>query len=473
MARISLCMIVKNEQAMLADCLASVRGAVDDIVVVDTGSKDATKRLAREGGARVFDFAWCNDFAAARNESLRHACGDWVLILDADERLGPGSAAVLRDAVRRTKFDVGMLPLHNATRLGATAEEILSGAAREGEPSFVPRLLRNTDGLTFTGRIHESIVEWFRRRGSRAQGIDVPIVHFGATKEMVDARQKTERNGSLLRERIERDPEDFEAYGYLAGEYLRAEVFDEAYDVAVRGWPYLGGCTDFAAVHRLGSVRAQLQVRRGEYAAARETMREVRKRGDNPDFPFLEAYAYESEALRLEPSKQTEMLVLARDNYRQCLALASQTFINIFVNGCTTWYGWTRLATVELQLGNPEGARQAFEKVLALRPDDAAALLGKAEAVLDAGDAARALVHVEPLLARTPDAWVLAAAAALELGRLSDARLFARRAVALLPNGFLAPHRRARLRSAAERLNAASAKSAAAAGPLQEGVLAP
>src|ERR1700733_750270 len=101
MASISLCMIVRDEEAMLGDCLASVRGVVDDVVVVDTGSRDATKRIAVEGGARVFDFVGCDDFAAARNESPRHARGQWVLVLDADERLAPGSAAVLRATLAR------------------------------------------------------------------------------------------------------------------------------------------------------------------------------------------------------------------------------------------------------------------------------------------------------------------------------------------------------------------------------------
>jgi glycosyltransferase involved in cell wall biosynthesis len=80
-------MMVKNEEATLPACLASARDLVDDILVIDTGSIDATKSVAAGFGARIVDFPWCDDFAAARNESLRHATGDWVLWLDADERL--------------------------------------------------------------------------------------------------------------------------------------------------------------------------------------------------------------------------------------------------------------------------------------------------------------------------------------------------------------------------------------------------
>jgi glycosyltransferase involved in cell wall biosynthesis len=81
----SLCLIAKNEEAHLPACLPSVEGLLDEMIVVDTGSTDRTKEVAAQLGARVFDFPWVDSFAAARNESLRHATGDWILWLDGDE----------------------------------------------------------------------------------------------------------------------------------------------------------------------------------------------------------------------------------------------------------------------------------------------------------------------------------------------------------------------------------------------------
>src|SRR5262249_55825806 len=89
--RVSLCMIVKDEEANLPACLGSVADLVDEVVVVDTGSADRTREVAARYGAKVYDFAWVDSFAAARNESLRHATGDWVLWLDADGRLDAGN----------------------------------------------------------------------------------------------------------------------------------------------------------------------------------------------------------------------------------------------------------------------------------------------------------------------------------------------------------------------------------------------
>jgi glycosyltransferase involved in cell wall biosynthesis len=86
---LSLSMIVRNEEARLAACLASVKGFADEMVLVDTGSVDATVAIAEQAGARVERMEWPGDFAPARNHALQYLKGDWVLVLDADEQLRP------------------------------------------------------------------------------------------------------------------------------------------------------------------------------------------------------------------------------------------------------------------------------------------------------------------------------------------------------------------------------------------------
>ena len=93
---LSLCMIVKDEAENIRACIRSIKRAVDEILIVDTGSTDSTQEIAGALGAKVFQFPWCDDFAAARNESIRHATGDYIIWLDADDRVDPSELTKIR-----------------------------------------------------------------------------------------------------------------------------------------------------------------------------------------------------------------------------------------------------------------------------------------------------------------------------------------------------------------------------------------
>jgi len=101
---ISLCMIVRDEEEHLEKCLESVNDAVDEIIVVDTGSRDKTVSIARSFGAGIFFHEWENDFSVPRNISLEHATGDWILILDADEVLEAQSKTKIIEAARKEEI---------------------------------------------------------------------------------------------------------------------------------------------------------------------------------------------------------------------------------------------------------------------------------------------------------------------------------------------------------------------------------
>jgi tetratricopeptide (TPR) repeat protein len=466
MPSIALCMIVRDEEAMLAQCLASAQGAVHDTVVVDTGSRDNTKRIAAAAGARVFDFGWCDDFAAARNEALRHARADWVLVLDADERLTPAGPQALRAAVAAAKFDCGMLRLHDAARVDANLEDVVSGRERQAEVQLVPRLLRRAGDLAYVDPIHENVVPWLRRRGMKIAGVNVDIVHLGATTQVVDAKSKIDRNTRLLRARLDRNPSDVTAYGFLAHDLLRTGAVEEAFECVERGWAHVPAAAKAQggppSIHRLATARAFLLTRRGRFADARETTRIARAiDGDSPDFAFLTACAYESEGLAAsDPSARGELLTTARDGYCETLRFRGRVFAQSFVVGASSWCGLTRLGIVELLLGRPADALRAFDEALAMRPAEREPRLGRAEAKLNSGDAAGALAAIEGLLDdESPDGWTLAALTVHALGHANDARLFARRAQSLLSKGFVAPHRRGRLQSLVQSLGSVETRA--------------
>jgi GT2 family glycosyltransferase/tetratricopeptide (TPR) repeat protein len=195
--RVSVCLIAKNEERFLAQCLRSVRELATQIVVVDTGSTDRTVEIAREFGAEVHAFAWCDDFSAARNAALEHATGDWVLIIDADEELAPQQTETAKRQIQAAAVLGYRLP-------------IIDHGHEDGGCSYVPRLFRNAPGVFFVGRIHEQAFSSIQVRcqqwGLQHQLGEVVLLHHGYTDEVMASRNKIERNLRLLERAIEELP---------------------------------------------------------------------------------------------------------------------------------------------------------------------------------------------------------------------------------------------------------------------------
>lgn len=447
MPLISVCLITRDEESMLPDCLLSVQGLADEIIVVDTGSTDGTREIARRAGARVTELPWRDDFSAARNASLAEASGDWILVLDADERLAPPAGAVIRAALAGAVFDCGMLPLHNASRLDATPDEVTSGAARRGEPSFLPRLLRRTADLRFEGIIHESILAWLRARGTRLAFLDAPIVHLGSVGEVREGRAKAQRNISLLEKASAVQHDDPTLLGYLAHEYLEAGRREDALAAVDRGWAMLDRLPPGhqLSVLRLATARARIFLEASDAGAVLATVdRAQQLEGKHPDLDFLRGAAHELLALAAaQPSARGRHLEAALAAYRAAIAQRGCRYAQAFVTGAATWAGETRAGLALLLLGRIDEARAAFAAALAAAPGHVEAALGLVECDLAAGQPEAALAAVEPLLGDRADGWLLAAAAFGALGMMGDLRVFLLRARERAARGYLSPHRRA------------------------------
>ncbi|MCS6850305.1 MAG: glycosyltransferase, partial [Gemmataceae bacterium] len=188
--RVSLCMIVRNEEADLPHCLESVVDLVQEIIVVDTGSTDATREVARRYGAKVVDYPWTDSFAAARNESLRHATGDWIFWMDADDRLDADN----RERLRRL---FASLPEANVAYLMKCVSSRDPHDDRPGLEVDHARLFRNLPGLRWEYRVHEQIMPSLARLGAQAKPCDVVIRHAGY-EDAQHSWHKLERNLRLL-----------------------------------------------------------------------------------------------------------------------------------------------------------------------------------------------------------------------------------------------------------------------------------
>lgn len=212
--RLSVCLIAKNEEKFLGQCLRSIKGIASQIIVVDTGSTDRTVAIAEEHGAEVHHFTWCDDFSAARNAALEHATGDWVLVLDADEELSPEGIAELKQAMNAANTISWRLPIVDA------------GKEAEGF-TYVPRLFRNAPGLFYVSRVHEQVfssVEVRREEWGMQTGVGTAkLIHHGYTAEVIKDRNKIARNLRLLELAIEEIPGDPNLLMNYGLELIRSE----------------------------------------------------------------------------------------------------------------------------------------------------------------------------------------------------------------------------------------------------------
>lgn len=185
---LTVCMIVKNEEEHLAKCLKSVQPIADEIIVVDTGSSDRTKDLARVYGAKVHDFEWTNDFAEARNFSLSLASGKWILVLDADEVVSSVDHHALVDIVRKKghkrvaySFTTRNY-INNVSIKGWQANDGRYGKEEAGtgwHPSIKVRLFPNDGRIRFEGHVHELLEPSLKAIGLKIKECNVPIHHYG------------------------------------------------------------------------------------------------------------------------------------------------------------------------------------------------------------------------------------------------------------------------------------------------------
>jgi hypothetical protein len=435
MARVSLCMIARDEEELLPGCLSSVEGAVDEIVLVDTGSRDRTVALAAAAGAKVLHRPWDDDFAAPRNLAAANATGDWLLQLDADERLAPGQGRTLRKAVRKGGFDVGLVRLHNAARLGLDPAAVIAGRGRIGEPIHLPRVLRAAARLEFTGAVHEGVGHAVEAGRATTRRLDLDLVHLGYVDELWRSRGKKGRNLALLRKRVALEPDDAVPAGYLAIELVGDGLLAEADEVIARAWALVPRQPRARDVQRLGVARGLLAVKRGDAACARESADVCEARlGKNPDWTFLRACAAEVEAKAAgdagDAAGRAARFAEAAAGHREVLAMLGRGgYMQVVLAGAGEV--GLRLGAALLGAGDPAGAAAAFAEARARGGGERCAI-GEAEARLAGGDAAGALRAIEPALAgERPEAWALAARAAKALGADRDAGVFLARARAL------------------------------------------
>ncbi|MBD3881533.1 tetratricopeptide repeat protein [Phormidium tenue FACHB-886] len=225
--RLSFCMIVKNEAENLPRCLNSVKAAADELIILDTGSTDATIAIAQSFGAQVYQSTWTNDFSVARNEALRYVTGDWVLVLDADEVFVADVMPSLRQAMQPETIVINLI-----------RQEI---GASQSPYSLVSRLFRRHPDLYFSRPYHAMVddsVAQLLQKEPHWQVIDCPevaILHYGYQPGAIVSRNKLEKARATMEGFLAAHPNDPYVCSKLGALYVEVNETEQGIELLERG----------------------------------------------------------------------------------------------------------------------------------------------------------------------------------------------------------------------------------------------
>jgi tetratricopeptide (TPR) repeat protein len=343
-------MIAKNEAATIAWALESAREHVDTMIVLDTGSTDETRAIAAACGAMVQDFAWCDDFAAARNAALDHSEADWNLILDADEWMEGDLAALGPDT---------LAPLPAAPFLGQVqvASQIVQGDGQSLSRAWITRILPR--GVRYEGRIHEQPVSPLP-----VARLPLTIGHAGYLPGAL--ARKAGRNEALLMRELEARPSDAYLWYQLAREYQVAEqaaqaglCFSEALRLCPADAPFRHGLV----VRALTGLKTAERFDEAVALAAAE----LPNWPDSPDVYFAAGDLYLELASQHPEQALEDLLPAAELAWKRCLEIGERDDLDGSVAGRGSHMAAHNLAVLYRTFGQADLAAQYEALAISLR----------------------------------------------------------------------------------------------------------
>ena len=357
--KLSLCAIALNEEAALPQCLGSVTGVVDEIVLLDTGSSDRTQEIARSFGAKVYDYKWCNDFSAARNEALKYVQGDWVLVLDADEYLVPEIVPSLKQAIKNEAYLV-----INLLRLEV-------GAA-SSPYSLVSRLFRRHPNIYFSRPYHALVddsVALILEQETHWKIGNLPGVamnHAGYQKNAIASLNKFAKARTAMEGFLATHPQDPYVCSKLGALYIEQELFAKGMELLERGLQAKDVSADiqYELHYHLGIAYNRLKV------------------PQSAEFHYESAIAsHVDPMLKLGAYNNLGALERATGNL-SAAKTAFQTAVNIDPNFATGYYN---LGLTLKAMGNLTEAIAAYNKAISINPQYAEAYQNLGVVLLKAG----------------------------------------------------------------------------------------
>lgn len=262
--KLSICMIVRDQVELLQKTLPSLVQAADEVIVLDTGSLDATIPTAEKLGAKVFSFPWANDFSLARNESIKLATGDWILWVDTDELVEVETLQKLKLILAEATVDAYNLLIC----------ESYPFEKQEKDYYFRTKVFRNHKGIHFERMINEQVYD---KQGHVLTAVnleDIKIYHWGKYLNEAKMKNKKERNIALLEKALVENSQDAYYHLLLANNYYEIDALEKALEHYQKAADNFINTREKAyAIYRTARVEFDLNHLKEAYLLARQALK--------------------------------------------------------------------------------------------------------------------------------------------------------------------------------------------------------
>lgn len=348
---ISACMIVKNEEQYLDNCLKSIKDIASEIIVVDTGSEDRTVEIARRYTEKIYFHPWKDSFSEARNHCLKYATGDWIFQIDADEELIQEDIPVLMEAVKNEKLDAVMVQIVSKFQKGK----------REAIHSF-ERLFRNNGLIHYEGRVHNRLVGI-----QTAKVFPIRLIHYGYDLNKAQSKKKFDRTVSLLKKDLEENPENPMTYHYLSCSFLGQGMWKESLENSLMAIRLAKAENDSNMIYLWSHYNAEMSYYRLKELGLAEKicMSALKEYPHHIDSHFVLSLVY------FDKNKWDRLIEHGKEYIRliRRFEKSPEAFGNLVTNSISeSWNVKVLMGMAYFEMGRHERSERIFEEAIAFAP---------------------------------------------------------------------------------------------------------
>lgn len=346
---LSLCIITKDEEKNIPRCINSVKDIVDEIVVVDTGSKDRTVEIAESLGAKVIHEKWQDDFSKARNTAIEHAKSDWILFLDGDEEVKKEDVAKILPLLNDDTVEAYIFKFINYS--GSNASDDLA------QIHYNFKLFRNNGKLKYVYPIHENLKNVADGSEPIFKKADVTILHYGYLSEIRIEKNKTQRYIKMISDYLLEHPNDMFQHVNLGVEYCNAREYQKALKHLMIAQKSLSSNSSLMIRTLIYLISAHTELK--EYEQALNIIEQAAAIYPQvPDFRFLEASIY------VEQKRYQKAIEM----FTECLSIGEYSGIANTIAGAGSYKARYMIAFCYEKLGQLHNAVKEYTKLLVIKP---------------------------------------------------------------------------------------------------------